>query len=186
VGALAICACAAPARAADPERDSFEAAPEVPAQLPPDVAEARDELRGDLGDQGLLSVDDSTGAVRFLAKLDGFLDSATSRDPAAAAREYLADQAEVFGVEPSDVADLRVSDRETADGIQTVEFTQAVDGVPIIDSSLEAHLDADGRLLAITGGLVPDTTLRPPATPTRGASWPTGPATSCGSRGASW
>ena len=36
---------------------------------------------------------------------------------------------------------------------------QSVDGVPIVDASLEAHLDEDGRLLAITGGLVPDPTL---------------------------
>ena len=39
---------------------------------------------------------------------------------------------------------------------------QSVDGVPIVDSSLEAHLDEDGRLLAITGGLVPDPTLETP------------------------
>ena len=127
--------------------------------MPAEVDEARDELKEDLGDQGLLTVDDASGAVRFLAKLDGFLDSTPSDDPAGATRDYLTDQAEVFGVEAADIGDLRVTGQESSEGIQSLEFTQIVDGVPIVDSSLEAHLDEDGRLLAITGGLVPDPTL---------------------------
>ncbi len=52
-----------------------------------------------------------------------------------------------------------MTDQGSSEGIQSVEFMQSVDGVPIVDSSLEAHLDEDGRLLSITGGLVPDPTL---------------------------
>ncbi len=89
VGALAICACAAPARAADPERDSFQADVDTPAEVPAEVSDARDELKDDLGSQGLLSVDDTSGAVRFLAQLDGYLDSTPSSDPVGAARDYL-------------------------------------------------------------------------------------------------
>ena len=157
--ALALCAWAGPARAADPERDSFEADAGAAAEVPAQVDEARDELKDDLGSQGLLTVDDSTGAVRFLAKLDGFLESAPNDDPTAAARDYLADQSEVFGVERSDVGALQATERAASDGMQSVEFTQTVEGVPIIDSSLEAHLDDEGRLLAITGGLLPEPTL---------------------------
>ena len=157
--ALAICACAGPALAADPERDSFEAGADATAEVPAAVDDARDELKKDLGTQGLLAVDDSTGAVRFLAQLDGFLDSTPNDDPAAAAREYLADQAEVFGVERPDMGALLVTGQESTEGMQSVEFMQTVEGVPIVDSSLEAHLDEDGRLLSITGGLVPDPTL---------------------------
>ena len=156
---LALCAWAGPARAADPERDSFEADSGVAAEVPAQVDEARDELKDDLGTQGLLTVDDATGAVRFLAKLDGFLDSTPSADAAGAAREYLADQAEVFGVERSDVGALQATEQAASDRMQSVEFTQTVEGVPIIDSSLQAHLDDEGRLLAITGGLLPDPTL---------------------------
>jgi hypothetical protein len=159
VAALAVFACAGPARAADPERDSFEADPGPPADVPAEVTEAREDLREELGGQGLLTVDDSTGAVHFLAKLDGFLDSSPSDDPEQATLDYLTEQAEAFGVEPADIDGLRLADEERSDDIQSLEFTQAVDGVPIIDSSLQAHLDEDGRLLAITGGLVPDPTL---------------------------
>ncbi|HEU0023663.1 MAG TPA: M36 family metallopeptidase [Thermoleophilaceae bacterium] len=159
LAALAVCVCAGPARAADPERDSFEAAEDSTAEVPAQVDDARDDLKEDLGSQGLLTVDDASGAVRFLAQLDGFLDSTPSDDPAGAARDYLTDQAEVFGVEPSDIDDLELAERERSDGMQSLEFTQSVDGVPIIDTSLEAHLDDDGRLLAITGGLVPDAAL---------------------------
>ena len=102
-----MCVCAGPARAADPERDSFEAAEDATAEVPAQVDDARDDLKEDLGSQGLLTVDDASGAVRFLAKLDGFLDSTPSDDPAGAARDYLTDQAEVFGVEPSDIGDLQ-------------------------------------------------------------------------------
>ena len=155
--------CAGPARAADPERDSFEAAEDSTAEVPAQVDDARDDLKEDLGSQGLLTVDDASGAVRFLAQLDGFLDSTPSDDPAGAARDYLTDQAEVFGVEASDIGDLQVTGQESSDGgIQSVEFTQSVDGVPIVDSSLEAHLDEDGRLLAITGGRCPTRPSRPP------------------------
>ena len=159
MGALAVCACAAPARAADPERDTYEAGVDTPAEVPREVSDARDELRDDLGSQGLLTVDETSGAVRFLAQLDGFLDDTPSSDPVGAARDYLAGQAEAFGVEGSDIAGLRVTGQQTGGETQSVEFTQSVDGVPIVDSSLEAHLDGEGRLLAITGGLVPDPQL---------------------------
>ena len=152
-------ACAAPAHAADPERDSFQADEGAPAEVPADVSRARDDLKDELGDQGLLSVDDSTGGVRFLAKLNGFLTSAPSGDPVGATRDYLRDQADAFGVEPSDMGDLRLAGRESAGGIESLEFTQSVDGIPIVDSSLQAHLDGDGRLLAISGGLVPEPAL---------------------------
>lgn len=159
LGLLAVAAWPAGALAADPERDSFDAGDDVTAEVPAAVEEARDDLRGDLGRQGLLSVDDSTGSIRFLAKLDGYLTGATSDAPAEAARDYITDQAEAFGVEPADVGDLRVAGTETAEGIDSVEFTQRVDGVPVIDSSLVAHVDPDGRLLAVTGGLVPNAQL---------------------------
>ena len=116
LAALAVCACAGPALAADPERDSFEAVADSTAEVPAEVDEARDELKEDLGSQGLLTVDDASGAVRFLAQLDGFLDSTPNDDPAGAARDYLADQAEVFGVERSDIGALRVTDQETLGG----------------------------------------------------------------------
>jgi hypothetical protein len=156
---LALCAGAAPARAGDPERESFDAGDGAAADLPAAVGEAREDLRDELGDHGLLSVDESSGAVRFLAKLDGFLESAPSDEPAAAARDYLAEQAEAFGLEPGDVRALRLVDRERSDGTMTLEFGQTVEGIPIVDSALEAHLDDDGRLLAITGGLLPDPSL---------------------------
>ena len=163
LGALALCACAAPAHAADPERDTFQSDEGRPAEVPVEVSQARDDLKDELGDQGLLSVDDSTGGVRFLAKLNGFLTSAPSDNPVAATRDYLRDQADAFGVEPSDMGDLRLAGQESAGGIESLEFTQSVDGIPIVDSSLQAHLDDDGRLLAITGGLVPEPALDAPS-----------------------
>ncbi len=158
-GTLALAACAAPARAADPERDTFDAAPEAAAPVPAGVTEARDDLRDDLGRQGLLTVDKETGAVRFLARLDGFLTTAPSDTPATTVRDYLSREAEAFGVSRADIAGLELSDRDTGGGIQSLEFTQTVDGVPVVDSAVKAHLDDDGRLIAITGGLVPDSDL---------------------------
>ena len=141
--------------------------------------------------------------MRFLAQLDGYLDSTPSSDPVGAARDYLSDQAEAFGVEPSDIADLRVSDRESGEGIHSLEFTQSVDGVPIVDSSLEAHLDDDGRCgdhrrprarshSRSTRADVPRSDamdaaadgVAGPVTRTAARSWPTAPGTSCGWPGA--
>ena len=145
--------------AADPERDSFEAGADAAAEVPAAVDEARDELKDDLGTQGLLTVDDSTGAVRFLAQLDGFLDSTPNDDPAAAAREYLADQAEVFGVERADMGALQ-RDRPGVNGGDAERRVHA-NGGGRADRRLLARGPPrrGGRLLAITGGLVPDPTL---------------------------
>ena len=155
-GTLALVACAAPARAADPERDTFEAAPASTAAVPADVTAARDDLRDDLGRQGLLTVDKETGGVRFLARLDGYLTSDPSSSPSATVKDYLSDKADAFGVSPSDVSDLKLSDR-TSRGRRPEPRLHA-DGarVPVVDSSVQAHLDDAGRLIAIAGGLVPD------------------------------
>ena len=68
------------------------------------------------------------------------------------------------------MAALQVTDRAASDGMQSVAFTQTVEGLPIVDSSLQAHLDDDGRLLAITGGLLPEPSSRhrPSGGPRRG------------------
>ena len=94
--------------------------------------------------------------MRFLARLDGYLTTTPSGSPAATVKDYLSDKADAFGVSPSDVSDLKLSDRTDAGGVQSLDFTQMVGGVPVVDSSVQAHLDDAGRLIAITGGLVPD------------------------------
>ena len=138
--------------------------------MPAEVRAARARLRDRLGRQGLLSLDPETRAVRFLARLDGFLTGPRAGDPATIVRDYVRAQGDVLGLDSGDTRALRVVDRGRSGGLARLVLTQSVEGIPLIDSGLRAHVTPDGRLLALTAacGRTPARDDTPAGRPRRG------------------
>lgn len=121
---------------------------------------ARRELRSRLGPLGLLASDPRSGGVRVLARLDGFLTRPSARDGAEIVRAYVRDRADVFGLDPGDLAalDMVRRHRDLA-GVEHIVWAQTHRGVPAVDTALRAALTPDGRVVNVTGGAAPDLTL---------------------------
>ena len=158
LAATALLVPAAAARAADPERTSFDA--RVSARATPPGDGARERLRERLGRFGALTLDGRTGTVRSLGRLDGFLTGPTDRDGAAVALAYAREHALALGLDGDGVDGLRLAKREVAGGVEWLSWEQRYRGIPVADAELQAAVTGSGRLVALTGPPAADIALR--------------------------
>lgn len=76
--------------------------------------------------------------------------------PVEVTLDYVREHGETFGLLKSDFANLKVVARDvTPDGITHLRFNQVLDGIESFDRGLDAHVTADGRLVAISGAPLP-------------------------------
>ena len=98
----------------------------------------------------------------MLARLDGALSGPASGSAEDAALRYVRANLAALGLQEDDLASLRPPVSDTVDGITTIRWRQAVDGIAAADSELRVNVDRDGRVLSVLGspasGLDADTT----------------------------
>jgi extracellular elastinolytic metalloproteinase len=80
----------------------------------------------------------------------------SKRDAAAVVLDFLRTNAQAIGVAKSDVETLRLVGRtRSPEGGRVLTWSQEVAGVPAAGATLRAVVDAEGRLRALSGDLVP-------------------------------
>ncbi len=132
-------ALAAPARADTPEAGNFDARTAEPAGSAAPAGEAaRERLRDQLGRFGALTLDETTGTLRAVSRLDGYLTAPSTRSGAAVALGYVREHAAAFGLDGDDLDGLRLTGRETADRVEHLTWEQRYGGIPVADAGLEA------------------------------------------------
>jgi len=105
--------------------------------------------------QGIVDIDDATGTPRRVARLDGFLTTASRKKPATIALDYVTAHADVFGLDAKAIAGLTLrKDYVDIAGTHHLSFVQAVGGVPVFGNGLKAHVASDGRLIQVDGSPV--------------------------------
>lgn len=117
-------------------------------------------LKALAGDAGRVSIHRATGAVRFV-RFDRPVQASTvaARDPLAQTMAFLVTHREAFGLaDPARELRLTGTRREPS-GATHLSFEQVYRGIPVFASMLRVHFDADGRLTAINGAVLPDLSL---------------------------
>jgi subtilisin-like proprotein convertase family protein len=133
------------------------------APVPAATAQARTALDRSLGLQGTVSADPVTGGLREVGRTDGFLTARSSADPATVGLGYVRDHRDAFGLDGTDLSQLRLATSSvSSDGVTHLTWRQTVGGVPAYDSALFANVTADGRLVNAGGAPVHD--LQVPST----------------------
>src|SRR5712692_6256270 len=74
--------------------------------------------------------------------------------PEEAARKFLSENAEMFGLR-QDLGDLRVLTQRSSPVGGHVEFQQMVNGLPLENGRLQVNLSRDGRILQVVNGYAP-------------------------------
>ncbi len=141
-----------------------------PVGVAPRVLRARASLGRSLGTQGVMQSDPTTGTLRFVGRLDGFLTESTSRPAARVVTRYLRANRVAFGLRGRDLRTLRLRDDYVdALGTHHLSFVQRAGGLTLFGQGVRASVARDGRLINVTGG--PMRGLRAPAGgPTLGAT----------------
>jgi extracellular elastinolytic metalloproteinase len=163
-------AAAAPSHAATPTSQRWKGhdarAQGAPAGVSARVADARVALAKSLGSQSVLQSDRTTGTLRFVGRLDGYLTGPSSSSAASVAMSYVRAHMTAFGLSAGDLATLHLR-RDYVDvlGTHHLSWTQSAGGLELFGQGLSANVTKAGRLINVTGGPMPG--LRAPAGATR-------------------
>ncbi|HEY3527795.1 MAG TPA: M36 family metallopeptidase [Nocardioides sp.] len=117
-------------------------------------------------DTTVRDISGTTGTVRFLADLDGYLTGPSSRSPRGVAMRYVRAHADALGLTTGDLDTFHLARnyRDVA-GIHHLYFTQRIAGSSAARNGLTASVNGAGRLLTLGG--MPISTARvgtlPPA-----------------------
>jgi extracellular elastinolytic metalloproteinase len=128
------------------------------------VRSARLELGGTLGTLGVVDDDPTTGTLRFLGRLDGFLTGPSNRSASGVALDYVRAHRLAFGLTPSDLRTFHLRrDYVDVGGTHHLSWVQRVGGIEVFPNGLEANVTEDGRLINVSGS--PAAGLRSPSAP---------------------
>jgi hypothetical protein len=102
--------------------------------------------------QTVLDLSGTTGTVRWLGRLDGFLTGPSDQPPATVALGYVSDNAAALGLVPADLATFHLArDYRDITGTHHLFFTQRIGGSTVQGDGLTASVDRAGQLLTIGG-----------------------------------
>ena len=114
----------------------------------------------------ILDFDGTTGTVRMLTQLDGYL-TGKSKDPAKkVALKYVRKNHDALNLTTSDLKTFKLK-REYVDieGVHHLYWIQRIGGKTVFGNGLTAAVTKDGRLLTLGGSPVTQATLSPPVEP---------------------
>jgi Zn-dependent metalloprotease len=121
-----------------------------------------------MGGQARVSISDATGAANFVGLRAGFQGDLMPESPAGArqkARAFVDEYSRMLGLS-GDVT--LVGESVDKLGMRHVTFEQSYRGVPVFAGMVRAHVEGDGRLVAVNGSLIPGIRVNP--SPTRSAA----------------
>ena len=115
---------------------------------------ARAQLRDSLGRYAQVTVNQQTGGLQAVGRLDGYLTGRSSASATSIALGYVRAHAAAFGLTQQDLDGLKLVRDYTssADGVRHLQWAQVVDGITVADSSVLANVASDGRLVNVLGG----------------------------------
>ena len=116
--------------------------------------------------KAILDIDGTTGTVRMLAKLDGYLSGKSNKKATTVALKYVRANHDALGLTTGDLKTFKL-EREYVDieGVHHLYWKQRIGGenVSVFGNGLTAAVTKDGRLLTLGGSPVSKATLAPPA-----------------------
>src|SRR3954452_11036540 len=118
------------------------------------TSRARARLRDSLGRYAQVTVNQQTGGLQAIGRLDGYLTGRSTASATSIALGYVRAHAAAFGLTQQDLDGLKLVRDYTSspDGVRHLQWAQVVDGITVADSSVLANVASDGRLVNVLGG----------------------------------
>ena len=113
--------------------------------------EARDNLRMMMND---------TGLPKMVFNIEGPLSAPRSDQPDAIARDFLADHSAMFGLDRSQILEMKLKNEDNDQGTTFLNYEQMIDGIPVFQGQVQVAINAIGQVISINEGLViPDASI---------------------------
>jgi Zn-dependent metalloprotease len=107
--------------------------------------DTRDKLRVVMNDVGL---------PKMVFNTEEPLSDPQSGDPNSIARGFLADHSAMFGLNRSQILEMKLKSEDNDKGTTFLNYEQMVDGVPVFQGQVQVAINAKGQVISIGEGLV--------------------------------
>ena len=107
--------------------------------------EARDNLRVVMND---------TGLPKMVFNIERPLSAPQSDQPDSIARGFLADHSAMFGLDRSQIFEMKLKNEDNDQGTTFLNYEQMIDGIPVFQGQVQVAVNADGQVISISEGLV--------------------------------
>ncbi len=115
------------------------------------------DMRQQLSDSLVSTIDRQTGVTRSLYNPVGNLTSAADGDPIQIAEDFLHLNLALLGLETGDLDDYEITDEvySAVSGVTHFYFRQRHQGLPIYNAQLQVHIGDDGQISGINNAFMP-------------------------------
>ncbi|MCW2798561.1 MAG: peptidase fungalysin [Aeromicrobium sp.] len=109
-------------------------------------------LRTSVGTDAQISFDPATGTPRNVSSADGYLTGKSTSSASDIVLGYVRSHAADLGLSSADLSTFKLRTSYTDPiGIRHLSYEQVSRGIPVFGNGLRAHVDKNGRLIAIQG-----------------------------------
>jgi extracellular elastinolytic metalloproteinase len=124
-------------------------------------------LQASIPGQAIFDIDGTTGTVRILERLDGYLTGKSNLKPTRVVAKYLDANHDALGLTKSDLKTFKLKrDYKDIEGVHHLFWIQRIGGKTVFGNGLTAAVTKDGRLLTLGGSPVSQAHLPAPANTT--------------------
>ena len=121
-------------------------------------------LQASIPGQAIFDIDGTTGTVRILERLDGYLTGKSNLKPTRVVAKYLDANHDALGLTKSDLKTFKLKrDYKDIEGVHHLFWIQRIGGKTVFGNGLTAAVTKDGRLLTLGGSPVSKAHLPAPA-----------------------
>jgi hypothetical protein len=82
------------------------------------------------------------------------LSAPKSGDPDSIARDFLAGNATMFGLNKSQIVEMRLKNEDNDEGATFLNYEQTIDGIPVFQGEVQVAINSAGQVMSVNEGLV--------------------------------
>jgi Zn-dependent metalloprotease len=112
-------------------------------------AQLSSEARNDLQ-----VVMDDSGLPKMVFNRKEPLSAPRSGEPDSIARDFLANNAAMFGLNKSQIVEMKLKNEDNDEGATFLNYEQTIDGIPVFQSQVQVAINSSGQVMSVNEGSV--------------------------------
>ena len=102
---------------------------------------------------------DDTGLPKTVFNRKEPLSAPRSDEPDSIARDFLSDHATMFGLNKSQVVEMKLKNKDNDEGATFLNYEQTIDGIPVFQGQVQVALNSAGQVMSVNEGFVIPNTI---------------------------
>src|SRR5215468_10157070 len=97
---------------------------------------------------------DDSGLPKTVFNRKEPLSAPRSGEPDSIARDFLSDHATMFGLNKSQVVEMKLKNKDNDEGATFLNYEQTIDGIPVFQGQVQVAINSAGQVMSVNAGLV--------------------------------